>query len=114
MLEREIQKQCLDYLHAIGIFCWRNNNMGVHRGEGQYSFSGMKGVSDIIGILPQSVTIEGRKETFGNILCVEVKTPKGVLSEYQKIFLEHINSRGGIGIVVHSLQELQSELTNYL
>ena len=122
MLENDVVRGCLDYLRLIGIFAWRVNTMGTYRGEGAYSFNGMAGVSDIIGVLPQSVdciTEEGTvAATCGNILCIECKRPK----EYggkkptneQMSFLKRIKEDGGIALVVHSVDELKEQLEEHL
>ena len=88
--------------------------MGTFRKDGGYSFHGMPGVSDIIGILPQ--THAGT--LFGNILCVECKRPKEYggrdATSEQKVFLKKISDSGGIALVVHSVDELQDLLKMYL
>ena len=114
ILEKDVLRACRDYLTAKGIFHWRSNNMGTYRGDGKYSFSGLAGVSDLIAVLPQKVTVDGREEIFGNILCIEVKSPTGVVSEPQRQFAENINSRGGISIIVRSVDELKEELDRFL
>ena len=46
----------------------------------------------------------------GKVLFIEIKTPKGVVSEYQKEFEKHIESAGGIYWVVRSVEELNEKL----
>ena len=59
-------------------------------------------MSDILGILPD-----------GRFLAVECKREKGgVVSPEQKEFLLNINANGGVGIVVHSVDELAKALEN--
>lgn len=70
----------------------------------------MRGVSDIIGVLTQ----EYKGEKFGNILCIEVKQPGNQPTDAQRIFLNTINNAGGIGICVHSVDELERLLEDYL
>lgn len=38
---------------------------------------------------------------------IEVKTPRGVQSEYQKIFQQNIESYGGIYILARGLEDVQ-------
>lgn len=101
--EREIQKACLQYLKARGIFCWRQNNAPVPApGGGFRRFVGMPGLSDILGILPG-----------GKFLAVEVKRPKKEPTLDQLKFLEQVTELGGLGCCVHSVEELHADLTEY-
>ena len=114
MLERNIQRACLDWLKAKGIFAWRQNQAAVPlAGGGFRKFNGLRGVSDILGILPQTVSIDGKPETFGNFLAIEVKQPGKKPTIDQEAFLTRVNDLGGVGIVVHSLDELEAELGQY-
>ena len=56
------------------------------------------GISDIIGAWR------------GKALAIEVKTPKGVLSEGQELFLEAWARAGGIAIVARSLEDVTKRL----
>lgn len=116
MLEKDIQRACLDYLAARGILAWRANQIPVPLpGGGFRRFSGLRGVSDILGILPQTVDTVGHGQaTFGNLLAVEIKRPGGKLSPDQEWFLSEINRRGGIGICVRSVDELEKSLEPFV
>ncbi len=114
ILEKDVLAACRQYLSAKGIFHFRVNNMGVYRGEGKYSFSGMRGISDLIAILEQDVIVDGHMEKFGCLLAIEVKRPKGKLSPEQDAFLKEVNSRGGLALCVHSLDELIKQLDPFL
>ena len=115
--ETDIVRACLDWLALHRIKAWRMNNTGIfdpvkkiHR-----SFHGLRGVSDILGILPQTVRLaDGNDETFGNFLAIEVKKPGEKARADQEAFLEEIRSRGGIGLCVHSLRELEEQLRPFL
>lgn len=101
MSETEILKACLDYLHTINVFVWRNNNVGIYNQKtGKYYFHGIKGVSDILGIYK------------GKFLAVEVKTPDGKLSEDQQLFLDKVDEEGGNALIVRSVDELIEDLSN--
>ena len=68
MLERDVQRACLDWLYANGIFCWRQNQAAVPLpGGGFRKFNGLRGVSDILGVLPQTIIVDGESATDG--LC---------------------------------------------
>jgi hypothetical protein len=115
--ETHIVRACLDWLALHRIKAWRMNNTGIfdpvkkiHR-----SFHGLRGVSDILGILPQTVRLaDGEEETFGNFLAIEVKKPGEKARADQEAFLEDIRARGGIGLCVQSLRELEEQLRPFL
>jgi hypothetical protein len=60
---------------------------------------GLKGSSDIEGILPG-----------GRFLAVEVKAPGGRLSPEQREFLERVRGLGGLALVVKSWKEIDGAL----
>jgi hypothetical protein len=92
--EKEIQKTILDYLTLRSIFHYKHNNSGIYKpATGSYIPSQSKGAPDIICI------IEGR------YVGLEVKTPKGKLSEDQAEFHRQIIKAGGIVFTVRSLDE---------
>ncbi len=52
--ESDVLTACLQYLAVKGIFAWRQNQGAIPRKGGGYRrFVGLRGVSDILGILPQ-------------------------------------------------------------
>lgn len=100
-LEKDIQKVCLDYLQRKGFFVWKNSSTGIFDPTRKIfrTNAGMKGIPDLIGLLPD-----------GRFLGVEIKRPENHLSAGQKIFHERIAENNGIAIVVHSLEELIADL----
>jgi hypothetical protein len=114
--ESDVLAGCLQLLALKGIFCWRQNQGAIPLKEGGYRrFNGRKGISDILGILPQMVEVVGEgRVKFGNLLGVEVKRPGEKLRPDQVEFLAHVNEQGGIGLCVHSVKELEEELKRYL
>ena len=93
--ENTIQNQVLQYLKNKGFFVWRNNN---HATKGR-AFIGNKGIGDIIGVLP-----------CGTFLSIEVKTKSGVVSEHQHKFIMDVKAHGGIGLIIRSIDDIQSKL----
>lgn len=96
---------------------WRSNQIPVPLKDGGFRrFAGRRGVSDILGILPQTVRVVGYDEpqTFGNFLAVECKAPAGRLTKEQAEFLSEIQRLGGIAAVARSVDELQKQLEPYL
>lgn len=120
LLERDIQKAALSWLHARNIFAFRVNNTGVYDPIQKTfrTFHGLRGVADILGIVPQDVlcSIEDKLqyERFGCLLAVEVKRPGKAPTNEQAAFLREINERGGVGICVHSVAELDAQLSPFL
>lgn len=99
--EKQIQNAILDYLTLLPGTYWATNNTGlwdpvkkVHRRPGKFF---RHGVSDIIGVCGNT----------GRIVCIEVKTPKGRVSEHQKKFLKEISESGGIAFVARSVDEVR-------
>ena len=78
-----------------------DKNMGGYR-----SFHGMKGVSDILGIVP-CMTPQG---VVGRFMAVECKTPKGKVSEHQEAFLQAVDDSGGLAMIVRSVSDLEGFL----
>jgi hypothetical protein len=114
--EIDVVRVCLDWLALHKIMAWRCNNTGIFDPKRKVfrSFQGLKGVSDILGIIPRTVDLDGAKVTFGSFLAVEVKKPGESLREDQAAFLEGIRQRGGIGLCVHSLRELEEQMHPFM
>ncbi len=58
---------------------------------------GEKGVSDIIGILPDGS---------GRMFACEVKTERGRVTPHQARFIDRVNAAGGIGFVARSIEDV--------
>jgi len=99
--EADVLRQVLDYLALVGIFSWRTNNTGIYDPSKKRfrSFSGLRGVSDVLGILND-----------GRLLAVECKRPGGKLTVEQEVFQQQVRDRGGVAFVATSLEELRTGL----
>ena len=82
--ETEIQYGIKQYLEIKGYFCFKNHQ----------SFGSYKGIADLFAI-------KGNKN-----LWIEVKTPKGKLSQYQKDFRDDIQKHGGYYFVAKSIDDI--------
>lgn len=98
--ESAIQKEILSFLSLCGFFVFRVNTTGVYdpvrkvfRRLGGFN---MKGVADIIGVLPN-----------GQFLAVEVKTATGRQSLEQKIFEKNVKANNGIYILARSIDDVR-------
>jgi hypothetical protein len=116
MKETDLVRACLDWLTLHRIMAWRCNNTGIYDPTRKCfrSFQGLRGVADILGILPQTVDLDGGRVVFGNLLAVECKRPGEQPREDQEAFLKQIRDRGGIGICVHTVGELDRQLHPFL
>ena len=90
--EVEIQKQILAVLKNLRIKAWRSNNIAV---KGR-KFIGLKGVPDILGVLPPH----------GTMLAIEVKTEKGIQSDEQREFQAMCVENGAVYILARSIQDV--------
>jgi len=97
LLEKDIQRQIVDYLRLKKIYCWVNKTTGTFDPIKQIYRAGttFKGVSDILGILPG-----------GKFLAIEVKMGHNTASPEQKDFIENINQKGGLAFIAYSLDEV--------
>jgi|SRR5579859_1485505 len=108
--ETALVRSCLDFLALKGIVAWRNNTQGVFdpvRGRFR-TFTGRKGVSDILGIMPLGSRLAGR------LIAVECKIGRNVPSKEQHAFLADVKAHGGIALVVYSVDELIIALNRIL
>lgn len=83
--EAILTRQIRDVLNHARIYHWKNWGGPMSH----------KGVSDILGIMPD-----------GKMLAIEIKAPKGQVSDAQALFLTEIKLRGGIAIVARSVGDV--------
>lgn len=91
--EQNIQASILDYLAKRQIFHYRQNTGAFKRDDGHFYRFGSKGAPDIVCVI------------HGRYVGIEVKTPKGKLSEDQVEFHRQILKAGGIVFTVRSLDQ---------
>lgn len=97
--ETKLKRAINTFLKSTGIFTFH-----VLQGLGAY-----KGISDRIGLYEKKVRCPHCNKKFkcsGHLLAIEVKSPKGKLSQYQKDFLEEVEKRGGIAIVAWDIDDV--------
>jgi len=104
--EKAIENQILHFLYKKKIFAWKNQSTGVYDPIKKiYRKSNnpfhIKGVSDILGILPD-----------GRFLAIEVKSATGRPSEEQKKFIWQINANGGKAFLARSIEDVEAELSS--
>ena len=107
MSEKAIENSILNWLGWKGIYAWKVQSVGVYdQAKKTFRTPGRlyrRGVSDILGILPD-----------GRLLSIEVKSATGRLSEHQKIFLDEITSRRGLAFVARSIEDVEDKLKSYM
>jgi penicillin-binding protein-related factor A (putative recombinase) len=103
--EKEIEFSILQYLASQGIFCWKQNTVGVWDAQKRIFRKSnnpfiLRGISDILGIFQ------------GKFLAIEVKTPqrRSTLSDFQKQFIESINTNGGLAFMATSVKDVMERL----
>jgi hypothetical protein len=106
--ETDLVRACLQLLRVRGVCAWRANSgaLSVQRGGRRhvYRFAGVRGLSDILGILPPA----------GRFLAVECKMRGRKLTAHQQGFLDAIRAAGGVALVITDVGQLQAELTGLL
>jgi hypothetical protein len=103
---------CLQYLSLRRVFHYRHNQTPVPLPGGGYRrFAGMKGIADIIAVIPRTCEVLGQGQvTFAVYCAIEVKKAGERPRQEQREFLRQIEELGGIALCVHSVQELQEQL----
>jgi penicillin-binding protein-related factor A (putative recombinase) len=101
--EKVIENSILNFLKHIGVFCWKNQSVGIYDSKKKIfrkstNSHHIKGCSDILGI------IEGR------MIAIEVKAEKGKISPEQRVFITRINQEGGVAFVARSIDQVAIEL----
>ena len=84
--EAILTKQIRSILNAAGIFHWK-----ALQGLGS-----KRGIPDIIAVQPGT----------GRMIAIEVKAPRGVVSEAQQQFLDAVDLQGGIAMVARSIEDV--------
>lgn len=98
--EADVLNSALHYLAIMKIPAWRNNTGALKNQRGRLIRFGKKDSADITGIDPKT----------GRRIEIECKAPGESLRAGQREFLDMINRCCGIGICVHSVEELQEQL----
>jgi hypothetical protein len=98
--EADVINAIFQYMGIMKIPVWRNNTGALKNSRGRLVRFGKKDSADITGIDPKT----------GRRIEIECKAPEENLRAGQREFLDMINRCCGIGICVHSVEELESQL----
>ena len=96
--ETKLVYNCLQYLKVKGIFAWRNNTGAAkaqYKGKRRFIRYGLKGSSDILGILPD-----------GRFLAIECKRKGTYPTKDQRAFLKQIEANKGVALLVRNIADL--------
>jgi len=102
----KLQTAVIKKLAELGVFSWRQNNQPTHdprlnNGRGGYrAHAGLKGVPDIICILPPHGTFCG----------IEIKAGKDRMSPDQKLFERRCKNNGAQYHLVRSVADVDNLL----
>ena len=105
--EKEVLKQCLDWLRKRGVFCSRHDVGGGYLGDGSaYATYGIVSAGDIIGML---------KHRNGQHFEIETKAGTGgSLNKLQRKRMIQVRENRGLYFVVHGLPELEYYYNLYM
>jgi VRR-NUC domain len=106
--ETELVRSILELLRLRGVVAWRQNSGAarIPREDGSarfVRFASIRGISDIVGILPS-----------GRFLAVECKIGKNDLTAEQRDFLEMVERNGGAAFVARDVGIFAEELDRCL
>jgi hypothetical protein len=99
-VEQSIQRAILEYLRWRGIPCYKHQNAGLRKPDGSDIRTHTRGVSDIIGCMPET----------GRFLAIGLKRPGGKATPEQQQFIDTINGAGGLAFVARSVDEVEAQL----
>lgn len=110
--EAKLQANCIRWFHLQYPFLSRLL-FAVPNGERRDVITGAKlkrqgvirGVSDLILLIP--------KKGFAS-LCIEMKTPKGTQSDFQREWQKEAEKYRNKYVICHSLEEFMNEVNSYL
>jgi len=97
--EGRIQLAVIKYLRAKGVLCWRHEPNTYNHALGKHISNpyAMKGVSDILGVMPDGT---------GRLLAVEIKTARGRQSSDQVLFQKRLEAAGGVYVLARSIDDV--------
>jgi hypothetical protein len=91
------------------------NQVGAYRSpDGRFiNFGLAKGSSDLIGFKTVTITQDMVGKDIAVFLSIEVKTPKGKLTDEQKHWLQFIKDKGGIAFVARTPHDIHDHLHQF-
>jgi hypothetical protein len=114
--ESDVLSACLQWLTLMRVFHWRQNQGAIPLKNGGFRrFVGLRGLPDVLAVVSQDREVVGHGRKRFAVFCgIEVKRPGEKPRPEQQAFLDQLNAMGGIGICVHSVDELEEQLSPFL
>lgn len=117
--EADVLKACGELLTAARVLWWRSNNTGIYDPTRKRfrSFSGRRGVADIIAVLTMKGILSGGiywHHRVGVLLAIECKSTTGRQSPEQQQFQREVEAAGGIYLLCRDVRELEALLRKEL
>lgn len=103
----DLVKACLDLLRVRGICATRINGAALKIGGRFVRCTDCNGVSDVLAVVPRRCACG---VVWGQFAAIECKTGSGRLSADQEAFLANVRAGHGLGVVVHSVADLERVL----
>lgn len=99
--ETQLVKSILEYLHARGVFAYRNNTGAVvseYKGKKRFTRFGEAGSPDIVGCKN------------GQMICIECKMPGNKPTELQEAWLKRAYDAGALCLVAYSIDDVMKHI----
>lgn len=100
--ETALVRAVLDYLEIRGIWAWRQNSgafEGEYKGKKRFMRFGIKGMSDILGVMPD-----------GRFLAIECKVKPNKPTPDQLEFLGNVKRRGGVACLCWNIDDVMDAI----
>ena len=111
MNEQQIQQEIRLAVASPSIRLFRNNVGKIKDAKGRLVTFGLcNGSADLIGFKSVTITPEMVGQNIAVFVSLEVKTPKGKISEPQQAWCDMVASRGGIAGICRSVDEAKDLL----
>lgn len=95
-LEKDLQKDTIDYLRLQGFLVVKFNNVGIWNSQtGRYIPPYQKGIADLLCVSPT-----------GRFWALEIKIKPRKPTEDQEEFLTGVRQRNGIAEVIYGIDEI--------
>lgn len=109
--EQIIQQEIRLAINAPHVRMFRNNVGSIKDKDGRLVTFGLcKGSSDLIGFKSVEITADMVGKSVAIFTAIEIKTPKGKISESQQAFIDMVKTKGGLAGVARSIEDAQEML----
>ena len=112
MREQVIQQEIRLAISSPAVRMFRNNVGSIKDKDGRLVTFGLcKGSSDLIGFKSVEITADMVGKSVAVFTAIEIKTPKGKISESQQAFIDMVKAKGGLAGVARSISDAQEMLS---